>query len=188
MIREITPENYKNVDKDFYSDKYIKIFLAGTIDDGESENWQDKLIYSLDWYWWSPDSEEDSGFDYALGASDDEDIVIFNPRRENWDPNSSDEEIIEQIHWEEDHLDKADLIVMFLADDSKSPVSLLELGLYGPSGKMLVCCTNKFYRYNNVKCTCQKYGIDLLESNNFSDICDEIALIYNQIYPVKPLK
>ena len=185
MIREITPENYKNVDKVFYSDKYIKIFLAGTIDNGNSENWQDKLISTLGWYLWTPDSEEDPGFDYALGASDNEDIVIFNPRRENWNPDSSNEDIIEQIHWEEEHLDKADLIVMFLSDDSKSPVSLLELGLYGPQGKMLVCCTNKFYRYNNVKCTCEKYGIELFESNNFQDIADRIALIYNEISPLK---
>ena len=185
MIREINPDNYQKVDKDFYSDKYIKIFLAGTIDNGDSENWQDKLMSKLQWYWLSPDSEEDPGFDYALGADEGNDIVIFNPRRENWNSDSTNEDVINQIKWEQDHLDKADLIIMYLADNSKSPISLLELGLYGPQGKMLVCCSNKFYRYNNVKCTCEKYNIDLFESTDLNEVSEEIELLYNEIIQIK---
>ena len=74
---------------------------------------------------------------------------------------------------------------MYLADNSKSPISLLELGLYGPQGKMLVCCSNKFYRYNNVKCTCEKYNIDLFESTDLKEISEEIALLYNEISNIK---
>lgn len=182
MIREITPENYKNVNKDFFSDKYIKIFLAGTIDNGKSKNWQEELISKLQWYNLEPFDDHDLGFDFSLGASDnDEDIVIFNPRRKYWDPNYSDEEIIFQIKWEQAHLEMADLIIMVFEDNSKSPISLLELGLYGPSGKMIVFCTDKFYRYNNVKCTCERYRIPLIESTNLKDITKEIASIYDEI-------
>ena len=70
---------------------------------------------------------------------------------------------------------------MYLKDNSKSPISLLELGLYGPQGKMIVFCTDKFYRFNNVKCTCKKYGIDLLETNNLDDVANKINQIYNEI-------
>lgn len=181
MIREITPDNYQKVDKNFYSDKYIKIFLAGTIDNGDSENWQDKLISKLQWYQLNPDSEEDPGFDYALGANEGNDIVIFNPRRENWNPNSTNEDLINQIKWEQDHLDKADLIIMYLADNSKSPISLLELGLYGPGGKMIVFCTENFYRSTNIKLTCQKYLIPLIQSTDVNNIVKEIEKIYNDI-------
>jgi len=189
MIIEITPErecHYPNTIRDYNKDS-LKIFLAGTIDNGESYDWQQALIWKLALYTCTPDNEEDlgSGYDFSLGAEDDNDIIIFNPRRANWSPNATDEDVVKQIEWEQEHLDQADLIVMYLADNSKSPISLLELGLYGPQGKMLVCCTNKFYRYNNVKCTCDKYMIDLYESNDIKDIVDEIALIYNEIISSK---
>ena len=183
MIIEITPEgvtNFPNIDKDQSPDN-IKIFLAGTIDSGDSEDWQNKLVTELALYNWDPSSEEDSGFDYALGADEDEDIIIFNPRRENWNKRATERDVEEQIKWEQKHLDSADFIVMVLKDDSKSPISLLELGLYGPSGKMLVCCTEKFYRFTNIRMTCEKYGIELLETNNIKDISVRISEIFSEL-------
>ena len=84
------------------------------------------------------------------------------------------EDIAEQILWEEEKMDEADLILMVIQDDSKSPVSLMELGLYGPSGKMIVFCTDKFYRYTNVRMTCEKYLIPLVNSTYVDDILPEV--------------
>lgn len=114
------------------------VFLAGTIDNGDSFNWQEGII----------------------NRCQDLDIVFYNPRRKEW-TSSTREEIEYQIKWEQEHLDNADLIIMCLLDNSKSPISLLELGLYAQSKKIIVFCNPEFYRYDNVRLTCKKYNIPL---------------------------
>lgn len=131
------------------------VFLAGTIDNGDSLNWQDKTIIEF----------------MNLGINN---IEIYNPRRKHWNPNPSKEEMEYQIKWEQEYLDKADFIAMVLLDDSKSPISLLELGLYAKSNKLIVFCTPNFYRWDNVRLTCEKYNIQLVESNHPLVIANEI--------------
>lgn len=50
------------------------------------------------------------------------------------------------------------------ASGSKSPITLLELGLFAKSGKLHVVCTEGFYRYDNVRITCAKYGVPVYAS------------------------
>lgn len=116
------------------------VFLAGTIDNGDSINWQEEVIKEYENRW-------------------DKQIVFYSPRRSDW--NQYPINLEHQIKWEQGHLDAADLIVMCLLDNSKSPISLLELGLYAKSKKMVVFCNPEFYRYYNVKLTCEKYDIPL---------------------------
>merc|ERR1712038_1735632 len=77
-------------------------------------------------------------------------LLILNPRREAWD--SSWEQSIDnpqfrnQVEWELDALESSDVIVMYLVPDTKSPISLLELGLFAKSGKMICCCPDGFWR------------------------------------------
>ena len=144
----ITPETENQESKN------KSVFLAGTIDNGDSLNWQDKTIIEL----------INLGFD----------CDIYNPRREHWNSNSSVDDLINQIKWEQDHLDKADMIVMVLLDDSKSPISLLELGLYAKSKKIVVFCTTNFYRWDNVRLTCDKYHIELIQDLNPLIIANKI--------------
>lgn len=117
------------------------IFLAGTIDDGKSEDWQSKLIKEL--------SENN--------------ITILNPRRNNWG-DLSDNELRKQITWELDHLEKADIIFMYIIGTSKSPISLLEMGIHIKDSKLIVVCEPEFYRYENVKITCEYYNAELYDS------------------------
>ncbi len=155
----ITPEEIVNKGANRLDAK--SVFLAGTIDNGDSLNWQDKVIIEL----------------INLGIE----CEVYNPRREHWNPNPTKEEMEKQIKWEQDHLDKADLIIMVFSDESQSPISLLELGLYAESVKLLVFCTDKFWRYNNVHLTCEKYLIPLVNSTKIKDIIKEIKNIYKQI-------
>jgi Nucleoside 2-deoxyribosyltransferase like len=124
------------------------IFLAGTIEMGKSEDWQSKTIDIL----------ETSGMD----------VDIYNPRRKEWDDSWKQEftspQFYQQVNWELDALEKADIIIINLLEDSKSPISLLELGLFADSGKLLVCCPSKFYRIGNIEIVCNKYNIPLFES------------------------
>jgi hypothetical protein len=48
---------------------------------------------------------------------------------------------------------------MYFDPNTKSPISLLELGLFAKSGKMIVCCPNGFWRKGNVDIVSQPHGI-----------------------------
>lgn len=124
----------------------ISIFLAGSIEMGVAEDWQSKIEEELKDY----------------------NVIIFNPRRDNWD--SSWEQSIhnpqfrEQVEWELDHLDKADIILMYFDENTKSPISLLELGLYAASGKMILYCPEGFWRKGNVDIVATRYGVRQVHS------------------------
>lgn len=125
----------------------INVFTAGTIDQDNSEDWQTKLCEPF---------------------IDNEDIILFNPRRENWDSSwanvKSDENFYGQVNWELSYLDYVDIIVFVFLPGSKSPITLLELGLYANSGKCIVYCPDGFWRKGNVDIVCEKYGIRQVDS------------------------
>ena len=122
---------------------FTKIFMAGTIDMGNSRDWQKEL--------------------YEIFSSMDGRYILFNPRQEHWDATRSGE-MDYQVRWELDHLEQADMIVMYILGTSKSPISLLEMGLHARGGKMHVICEKDFYRYDNVRITCDWYGVPMYET------------------------
>lgn len=180
MIKVVTPlETYfpHRIDEfNFNDDKAISVFLAGTIDDGSSVNWQDQLIEKLLFYNFDENDDRDFDEDFSIG-----DLIIYNPRREYWPANTHKEEIKKQIKWEQEHLENADIIIMNILPDSKSPISLLELGLYGPEGKMIVFCSEDFYRFDNVELTCERYNIPLIKTNDLEEICLQLSKIYDEL-------
>lgn len=131
--------------------KYTGIFLAGTIDMGAGEDWQAGLL---------------DRFSARPGR-----YLLYNPRQEQWDA-SRPGEMDYQVNWELEHLEKADIIIMNILPGSKSPITLLELGLFAGSGKLHVVCTPEFYRYDNVRITCARYGVPL-----YSTLEDMLAAI-----------
>jgi len=138
-----------------YDDLGITFFLAGTIDNGESLDWQ----------------KEVSDYSNEIGVN------VFNPRRSNWDKDAGSKEIVRQIDWELEHMEKADYIIMNILGNSKSPISLLELGLHARDGKLIVFCPKSFYRYDNVRVTCETYGVKLYSIEDYKNNIDEIKLL-----------
>jgi hypothetical protein len=135
----------------------VKLFLAGTIDNGDSDNWQDDLIKAI------------SNIELMR------DVNVYNPRREEWPSADNYREIDRQIEWELFHLEKADLIVMNILASSKSPISLMELGLFAKGGRLIVFCPKSFYRYDNVRVVCKRYGIPLFTTNNIEYIARKVC-------------
>ena len=132
---------HEELPNEIASDKsFTKIFLAGTIDMGHSREWQMELHDRF--------SKMDGRY------------ILFNPRQEHWDA-SRPGEIDYQVRWELDHLEEADMIIMYILGTSKSPISLLEMGLPATSDKMHVIGEEDFYRYDNVRITCEYYGVPL---------------------------
>ena len=122
------------------------IFLAGSIEMGTAGKWQDIVSSAI------------------------EDVNFLNPRRDDWDSTWTQDlnnpQFYEQVTWELDMLDKADIIVMYFDPKTKSPISLLELGLYAKSGKLIVCCPDGFWRKGNVDIVCQRLNIPVFTSLN----------------------
>ncbi len=122
------------------------VFLAGTIENGDSEDWQTTVEDAL------------SGFD----------ISVLNPRRDEWD--ASWEQSIdnpkfrEQVEWELDGLERATHIFMVFAENSRSPVTLLELGLHAHTDKLIIVCPAGFWRRGNIEVVAERYRISLLDT------------------------
>jgi hypothetical protein len=136
------------------------LFLAGSIEMGSSEDWQSKIEEHLKY----------------RGA----DVVIANPRRDSWDSSWTQQftnpQFYQQVNWELNGLDKADLIIMYFSPETKSPISLLELGLYAASKKIIVCCPDGFWRKGNVEIVCEKYEIPLYVTfDDLLQMLDEIV-------------
>lgn len=140
MIEIKSPAGDPTASRPWYS-----IFLAGSIEQDKAERWQDDFINKF--------------------VHDP--VVIYNPRRENWDPtltNEITEPVFEaQVMWELKHMDLADAIVMYFDPKTKSPVTLLELGLHAESRKLIVCCPPGFWRKGNVDIVCREYKVEQVE-------------------------
>lgn len=132
----------------FFDDGFGRksIFLAGSIEMGKAVDWQLLVQEKLEHL----------------------DVLMFNPRRDDWDSTweqtKENENFRGQVEWELDMLERCSLIMMYLDPASTSPISLLELGLYASTGKLIVCCPKGFYRKGNVDIVCQRYGILMVET------------------------
>jgi hypothetical protein len=120
------------------------VFLAGSIEMGAAVDWQAQVEQSLR----------------------DLEVIILNPRRDDWDASwaqsRTNPPFREQVEWELEGLERATVIAMYLAPGTKSPISLLELGLFARGGKLLVCCPDGFWRKGNVEIVCARYGVPLV--------------------------
>lgn len=139
---EVQPRMDEPSEADVKAGGYATIFLAGTIDMGNSEDWQAGLVRTF--------------------SSNDGRYILYNPRRSTF--TNTPEEMEYQVGWELDHLEKSQTIIMNILGSSKSPVTLLEMGLFMRSGKLLVACEPDYYRHSNVRITCAKYNVPLYDS------------------------
>lgn len=117
------------------------VFLAGSIEMGSAEAWQAVIEH----------------------AFRDADIVILNPRRDDWDASWEQRidnlQFREQVEWELAAQEQAALILMYFAPATRAPITLLELGLFARSDKLIVCCPDGFWRKGNVDVVCARYGV-----------------------------
>lgn len=137
----------------------FKIFLAGSIEMNKCIDWQ-KDVENI-----------------IVKDISNANIDIYNPRRDYFGFAQGSNEFNEQVNWELDHLEKCDMIIMVLLNDTISPISLLELGLFANSKKMIVICGDEYFRKHNVKIVCERHGIKYFESlTDGIDYCKELII------------
>jgi Nucleoside 2-deoxyribosyltransferase like len=117
------------------------VFLAGSIEMGAAGPWQAQVEAALA----------------------DEPVTFWNPRRDDWDASwrqaIEDPQFRGQVEWELEAQERADGIAMYIAPETRAPVTLLELGLFARSSKLVVCCPEGFWRRGNVEIVCRRYGV-----------------------------
>jgi len=129
--------------------KTKKIFLAGSIEMGTAGPWQEEIP-----------AQVDSHYDP---------LVFCNPRRPDWDwtweQSMENPKFMEQVTWELDHIEEADIVFFYFDPATKSPISLMELGYaigrceYGAN--VVVFCPDGFWRQGNVEIICNRWGITM---------------------------
>jgi len=117
---------------------------------GKAENWQERMAAALRHM----------------------DVLILNPRRTHW--NAAWEQSIDnpdfkqQVEWELDALDISDMVFMHFVPETRSPITLLELGIHVAKNpqKLVVSCPDGFWRKGNVDVVCNRYGVKQVEGLN----------------------
>lgn len=126
------------------------IFMAGSIEMGKAENWQEK-------------------FKEAMKSLP---VILLNPRRDDWDSSweqsFGNDKFREQVEWELEHIKSADLVVFYFDPDTMSPITLMELGTRVNTNQSwentIVCCPHGFWRKGNVDVFCNKENINVVHS------------------------
>jgi hypothetical protein len=136
------------------------VFTAGSIEMGDAVNWQPLMA------------------DLLRNLP----ITVCNPRKGHWDQSitqqAKDKYFKQQVDWELDALEQADVICFFFDINTKSPVSLLELGLWAASDKVIVCCGDKYWKSGNVHLTCERYGVTCVKT--FAELVPKVTAMLVQ--------
>lgn len=134
----------------------VTVFLAGSIEMGKAEDWQQYLVDKL--------------------SKCDDKLILLNPRRDKWDPTweqkESNPKFKEQVLWELNGLVNADLVVFYFAPETMSPVTMMELGYSYNHENVVVCCPEGFWRKGNVDIFCKKNMIKMV--NSLDDVVEAI--------------
>lgn len=138
------------------------LFLAGSIDEGRAESWQTETEIALC----------------------DLDAVIMNPRRDVWNAalrqDMDEPEFSDQVHWELDGIEDADVVLFHFSPAGPAPVTLLELGISLASGKrIVVSCPEGYWRRGNVQITCARAGIAV--HGSLTDALDEVRSVMSDL-------
>lgn len=124
----------------------VTIFLAGSIEMGEAEEWQQEAIEL---------------FEEFIPKNLKSKYQILNPRRDDWDDsvqNSYDDPVLsQQVNWELKGIENSHMTLMYFDPETISSISLLELGYHGHN--MVVVCPEGYCKKGNVDILCERKGI-----------------------------
>lgn len=122
----------------------ISIFLAGTT---SGDDWRENVTRALSHL----------------------PVTIYNPLRTDWDSlwreDPSFAPFREQVDWELEMQEIADIVVIYYGAGTDAPISLLELGLCARSGKAIVACHPEYRKRGNVMVVAERFGLKFLDGS-----------------------
>lgn len=126
----------------------LSIFLGGTASDTGEPDWREALNKGLA----------------------DQAVTIFDPKRDDWDAtwreDFSDTRWADQIQWELDMQDTADIIVVLFHGVTAAPVSLAEMGMASRTGKLIACALDGYCKKGYVEAVCRKFKAPFVRSED----------------------
>lgn len=130
------------------SSKRIKLFLGGSIELGKADNWQKQVT------------------EFLIKHKYANHLDVYNPRREGpwdqtWMENFSQGPFREQVEWELIHQKQSDLLIYYFANDTISPITLFELGLFHTKNP-IVAADQGYLRLGNLMITSEHFNFDVL--------------------------
>lgn len=134
----------------------FQVFLSGSV---AGNDWRSALIKRLE----------------------DEEIIFLDPRSDDYSSlkhAADDPKFHAQIEWELNGLERANVIALYFASTSESPISLLEFGLFGQSGRMIVCCMDGYKHKGYVDRICDRYEIEQVQT--LDDLAKDILSRYSK--------
>lgn len=140
-----------------FAQDQCRIFLAGSIEQGKATEWQKKITDALKHH--------------------SDNVVIFNPRRDNWDStwkqDKDNPQFAQQVEWELDHLEKCHIAAFYFQPGTYSPISMLELGLVAHDSfvmkkKVVVFCPEGFWRKGNIDIVSEFYDMHIIDDTPHS--------------------
>jgi len=125
------------------------LFLGGSIEMGKARNWQQEVIDLFD-------------LPYPR------DLIILNPRRKDWDSTWEQDikspQFYQQVQWELTYLEQCTHRIFYFAQNTISPITLMELGKFGHLPNTYVCVQTGYEKEGNVDIFCHRYNIPMLYS------------------------
>jgi hypothetical protein len=124
-----------------------EVFLAGSIEQGKARDWQPLVCTALE----------------PLN------VLVFNPRRKVWDPtwdqDVSNPELVAQVNWELDLIDRAEIVFFYFQAGTKSPISFLEFGMQVRNRRkdLVVVCEDGFWRQANIQITADRNNVKVFK-------------------------
>jgi hypothetical protein len=67
---------------------------------------------------------------------------------------------------------------MYFDKDTKSPITLLELGLFARGGTIIVCCPEGYWRKGNVDVVCEKY--DIVQVDTLDKLIEGLIKVFKE--------
>ncbi|KAF5267874.1 hypothetical protein FOXYS1_1247 [Fusarium oxysporum] len=147
-------------------DKNTSIFLAGITTSTGEPDWRETLTKALM----------------------DQHVTILNPNRPDWDStwkeDFSDKRWEEQVWWELDMQEAADIIVFFFHPSTEAPISLMELGLAAKTKpeRSIVCALDGYRKKGNVEAVCKRFGANLVHTE--TDLRDTLLTAIKSDLPL----
>ncbi|KAH6618295.1 hypothetical protein B0J18DRAFT_437048 [Chaetomium sp. MPI-SDFR-AT-0129] len=133
----------------------LSVFLAGSITASKAgPDWRVPLIASLR----------------------NHQFTLFNPLRAEWDGTWREDishiQFHEQVDWEQDMQERADVLVVYFGAMTDAPISLLELGLSArsPTKKIIVVCHNLYPKLGYVEIVSRRLGLDFFRVRDEDDL------------------
>jgi hypothetical protein len=136
----VSPQNLRDSCSNM---KCTRVFLAGTIANGDAPDWQTDVANRLT----------------------DLPVYVLNPRRADWNPDADTEAKKAQIDWEFEGQLNSHVIIYNFVPGYQSPVTLLELGMFSRSNnRIIVCCPQNYDYFLNVDFLCKNLEIPIFEN------------------------